>query len=45
MNDCVLDEAVCKECACLRETYGRYEIGRRTGLDEQYLSPGPSGKG
>jgi hypothetical protein len=45
MNDCILDEAVCKEWACLREAYGRYGIGRRTGLDEQHLSPRPAGKG
>lgn len=32
MNDCILDEAVCEERACFRETALRYDSGRRTGL-------------
>jgi hypothetical protein len=45
MNDCILGEAVCKEYACFSRAHGRYEIGRRVGLDKQHLSRDHPGKG
>ena len=45
MNDCILGEAVCKEYARFSRDPRALRNWQAHGLDEQHLSPRPSGKG